>query len=111
MDDQSVVDIEDCGVHVGLPGEQRRELHRMMMENPIVFHGKPGQTILVEHEVHTGDALPTFQKPYQILYTKRELVKEELEGMLAAGVIRPSTSPWASPIVLVPKKDEGYFSV
>ena len=41
----------------------------------------------------------------RIPYSKRELVKEELDEMLAAGMIHPSTSPWASPIVLVPKKD------
>ena len=34
-------------------------------------------------------------------------MKRELDEMLASGVIRPSTSPWASPIVLVEKKDGG----
>ena len=32
-------------------------------------------------------------------------MKQELDRMLKAKVIRPSTSPWASPIVLVNKKD------
>ena len=34
-------------------------------------------------------------------------MKEEVEKMLADHVIRPSTSPWATPIVLVQKKDGG----
>ena len=47
------------------------------------------------------------QKPYRIPYSQREVVKQELDQMLKAKVIKPSTSPWASPIVLVTKKDEG----
>ena len=35
------------------------------------------------------------------------MIKKELDEMLAADIIRPSTSPWASPVVLVGKKDEG----
>ena len=38
MEDQSVVDIEDCSV--GLPVEQRRELHRVMMENLMAAQDK-----------------------------------------------------------------------
>ena len=34
-------------------------------------------------------------------------MKMELEGMLEAGEIHPSTSPWTSPIVIVEKKDGG----
>jgi len=35
------------------------------------------------------------------------MVREELDKMLEAEVIQPSVSPWAEPIVLVPKKDSG----
>ena len=34
-------------------------------------------------------------------------MKRELDEMLASGVIQPSMSPWALPIVLVEKKDGG----
>jgi hypothetical protein len=34
-----------------------------------------------------------------------EMVEEEMKKMMDAGVIRPSKSPWASPVVIVRKKD------
>ena len=33
------------------------------------------------------------------------MVKKELDKMLAEGIVQPSHSPWASPIVLVEKKN------
>ena len=65
----------------------------------------PGRTNLVRHHVSVGDAIPIQQKPYRVPYAQRDLVKRELDLMLKADVIRPSVSPWASPIVLVTKKD------
>ena len=35
----------------------------------------------------------------------KDVIKEELDKMEAQGVIEPSNSPWASPVVLVKKKD------
>ena len=51
---------------------------------------------------HTGMASPIRQAVRQF---RRQEARELLDGMLDRGVIQPSDSPWASPVVLVPKKD------
>jgi hypothetical protein len=33
------------------------------------------------------------------------VVEDQLAKMLQLGVVRPSSSPWAAPVVLTPKKD------
>ena len=38
----------------------------------------------------------------------REAVAKEIEKLTKAGIARPSTSPWASPVVMVRKKDDGW---
>lgn len=38
-------------------------------------------------------------------YRMRQEVEEEVQAMLALGVIEPSRSEWRSPVVLVPKPD------
>jgi hypothetical protein len=52
--------------------------------------------------ITTGE--PIHQRPYRTPLAKRDAVDKEIDNMLATGVIRPSSSPWASPITLVPKK-------
>ena len=47
---------------------------------------------------------PVYQKPYRIPLNKRALIDQELDRLLSEGIIRPSNSPWASPIAIVPKK-------
>ena len=55
-------------------------------------------------DTDTGDSPPVCQKPYISPLKHREWVQKELETLEKAGVIVRSTSPWASPIVVVPKK-------
>ena len=48
---------------------------------------------------------PICQKAYRTPLCKRKLIDEAINEMLEDGVIQPSSSPWASPVTLVPKKD------
>ena len=63
-----------------------------------------GKTPLLEVEIDTGDSPPITQKPYTLPLKHTEWVQRELEILEKAGVIVRSVSPWASPIVVVPKK-------
>ncbi|KAJ9051102.1 hypothetical protein DSO57_1039683 [Entomophthora muscae] len=56
------------------------------------------------HEIDTGNAKPVASWFYQLPQSKEELVCTEILKLLKQGMIRPSKSPWASPIVVVPKK-------
>ena len=40
-----------------------------------------------------------------MLPSDNEIVEKHIQEMLAEGVISPSNSPWAAPVVLAPKKD------
>ena len=71
----------------------QQQLQELMGEFPAIFRETPGHTTVTEHEIHVGDAAPIRQKPYWVPYSQRDVVKRELEEMMAAGVIRPSTSP------------------
>ena len=42
---------------------------------------------------------PIRQRAYLVIYSHWEQVQKEIKGMLKAGVIRSSKSPWDSPIV------------
>lgn len=55
--------------------------------------------------IDTGNTPPIRQQSYRLPMSKREKAEECISDMLRDGVIRPSDSPWASPITLVPKKD------
>ncbi|XP_053390637.1 uncharacterized protein LOC128553493 [Mercenaria mercenaria] len=63
-----------------------------------------GITNFAEHPINTGDATPIKQRPRRVPLAYAEDEKMAIEDLLQKGVIRKSTSPWASPVVLVRKK-------
>ena len=62
-------------------------------------------TNIVEHKINTGDANPINSAPYRCSPKEREAIREQISKMLKDRIIQPSTSPWASPVVLIPKPD------
>ena len=53
---------------------------------------------------YTSDQ-PVRSRPYPVLYSLRESLKKDIADMMKMGVIRESNSPYASPVVVVKKKD------
>ena len=66
-----------------------------------------GKTSLVQHDIKLDHMTPFKEWYHRIPPHQYEEVKKHLQEMLEIGTIHRSISPWASPIVLVCKKDHG----
>ena len=64
-----------------------------------------GRTSLVQHEIKLSNDKPFKERYRRIPPHQYEEVWKHLQEMLVVGAIQKSTSPWASPVVLVCKKD------
>ncbi len=88
-----------------LSAAQKTELQHLVGQFPDVFSSTPGQTQILQHEIRTPPGTIVRQRPYRVPEARRQAIEEEIQQMMKLGVIEPSTSPWSSPIVLVPKPD------
>src|SRR3989440_2193439 len=66
---------------------------------------KLGKTGIIKHKIDTGEHEPIAGKPYKTNDEKKKIIREEIEKMEKSGIIRRSYSPWASPVVIIDKKD------
>ena len=56
-------------------------------------------------EINTGDSSAKKQPPRRMPFAVCQQVAKQLKNMQKNGVIRPSCSPWSSPVIMVRKKD------
>ena len=87
--------------------ETRERFEELKGKYPTVFSTSSqeiGCTNLVTMHVDTGDNPPICQTPYTLPLKHYSWVQQEIETLKYVGVIKKSISPWASPIVVVPKK-------
>ena len=67
--------------------------------------GERGETDLLQMDINTGDASPRRQPVRRMPFAVREEVAQQLKDMQRNGMVQSSSSPWASPVVMVCKKD------
>lgn len=60
------------------------------------------------HHIRTTPGPPVSCSPRRLAPDRLAIAKKEFEVMIASGTARPSDSPWASPLHLVTKKDNGW---
>ena len=68
---------------------------------------KPKHAIQHDITIHPGTR-PAAGKPRRLFGPKLTAARDEINTMLRLGIIRPSKSPWASPMHVAPKGDNGW---
>ena len=99
------VDLQDADITPGT----RSTFDALCEKYPKVFskgNEDIGRTQLGTMDIDTGDSPPLSSRPYTLALKYHRWVQEEIETLERAGVITKSMSPWASPIVMVPKKSQ-----
>ena len=87
---------------------QKRALQNLVNEYRDIFATSAydlGCTNLIRHHIDTGDHAPIRQRPYRVPESQKARIESCIQDMLDQGVIRPSQSAWASPVVLIKKPD------
>ena len=91
-----------------LNDHDRQVILNTLLKYANVFDESLGYTDVITHTINTGNTDPIRQYPRRFPYAYRDEVNRQISDMLEQGVIQQSTSPWASPIVLVKKKDGNF---
>ena len=63
-----------------------------------------GITDRIKHVINTGDHTPICSVPRRPSHEKRALTNKLVQELLNLNIVQPSSSPWASPVVIVKKK-------
>ena len=97
------------GSHTSLGDSGRQSLRDLLHKYEHVFPapGEPvtGRSKTVLHEIEINDARPVRCGPRRLSPAGLRREQDCVREMLSGGQIEPSDSPWASPVVLVTKKD------
>ena len=90
---------------------QQQELDDLLKEFSDIFSKSDkdfGLLVNNFHEIDTADHKPFKSRPYQKSHSEEKIVSSEISKLVTAGLLKPSKSPWASPLLLIKKKTSGH---
>ncbi|GFO18188.1 gypsy retrotransposon integrase-like protein 1 [Plakobranchus ocellatus] len=76
--------------------DQRRQLEEVALTYSSIFSDRPGTASTEDHCIELTSSIPVRQRPYPVPYSMRQTLRDELREMEDLGVIRKSSSPYAS---------------
>ncbi|GFO36119.1 Zinc finger protein [Plakobranchus ocellatus] len=97
--------VNDLKYGDGLTLDQRKQLEEVAVTYSSIFSDRPGTASTEEHCIELTSSIPVRQRPYPVPYAMRQTLCDELREMEDLGIIKKSSFPYASPVVVVKKKD------
>lgn len=108
-----VVDMEESRVQlIESRIAEESELHdkQVVVEKVLDYYGKMNTdtkpTVEYEMKLNLNHEIPFYFSPRRLSWAEKIELRKILDDLLAKNIIRPSSSPYASQVVLVPKKDK-----
>nr|VZI25050.1 unnamed protein product [Spirometra erinaceieuropaei] len=91
------------GIHLTIPSTPSADILKDYPSITKPCHFTENVQHGVKHHIVTAGQ-PVHARPHRLHPEKLHIAKNEFEHMMNLGIIRPSSSPWASPLHMVPKK-------
>jgi hypothetical protein len=106
LDEELNVDFEGSKL-----GDEQQQLMRGLLGEFKAMFGEtsmtPGRTDLLEFEIDSGTHPPIKPRLYRVSKAEGGVMEAEIQQYQSLGHIRPSTSPWTSPELMIRKPDDG----
>ena len=102
---ESCETLRDVKIDSNLTEEQKYDLSKVLHGCNSMYTDLPGETNQIFHSIDVTSTSPVRSGPYNVPHARKNVIREEVSKMLNLGVITPSKSPYASPVVLVNKPD------
>jgi len=90
----------------GVPDTLRGDVDDLLEEYQALWAGQLGKVDVTPHRIEvTPGARPRRAQPYRASHAPRDIIAKKVQRQRDLGVIEPSSTKWAFPVVLVPKPD------
>lgn len=97
--------VEQLPCVVGVKNEQHKRELIQMIKN---YKPTKVEASHLKMELILEDNIPVYQHPRRLSAMEREVAQSMIEGFIREGIVRPSKSPYASPILLRKKPNGTY---
>ena len=97
--------LRDEKLGLGLTNSREENVWQVLGAYNSVFTDVLGKSNVIQLQITLTESTLIRSKLYPLPYAIRENLKNKIQEMLDLGIIRTSASPYASPIVIVKKKD------